>query len=137
MSTVTPFVVLAVIGAVSGSVTAWLLLRRDRPAEVLTPSAPPEPVPEEVAARLLADEYTARLASLASFAEHADGAPGRRQQCVDEILTEFEYEWPDPPAWQAELWRLLLPHLRPGSPRFWPGMDLDLDDLVLYDVDLR
>ncbi|MEU0532576.1 hypothetical protein [Amycolatopsis tolypomycina] len=137
MSTITPFAILAVIGAVSGAVTAWLLLRRDRPAEVLTPSAPPEPVPEEVEARLLADDYTTRLAALDSFAEHADGHPDRRRQCVDEILAEFGYEWPDQPAWQAELWRRLLPHLRPGSPRFWPGMDLDFDDLVLHAVDLR
>lgn len=137
MPTVTPFAVLALIGAVSGAVTAWLLLRRDRPAEVLTPSAPPEPVPEEVAARLLADDHAARLAALASFAGFADGDPTRRQECVAEILAGFRYEWPDPPAWQAELWRLLVPRLHPGSPRFWPGMDLELDRLVLHAVDLR
>ncbi|WP_206785707.1 pentapeptide repeat-containing protein [Amycolatopsis sp. MtRt-6] len=137
MSTVTPFALLALIGAVSGSVTAWLLLRRDRPAEVLTPSAPPEPVPDEVAARLLADERAARLTALASFARQADGDPGLRQECVGEILGQFEDDWPDSPEWQAELWRLLRPHLRPDSPWFWPGMDLDLAGLVLHAVDLR
>ncbi|MDS0139607.1 MULTISPECIES: pentapeptide repeat-containing protein [unclassified Amycolatopsis] len=137
MSTVTPFAVLAVIGAASGSVTAWLLLRRDRPAEVLTPSAPAEPVPDEVAARLLADEHTVRLAELASFAEQADADPERRQECVHAIAARFDDDWPDPVAWQAELWQLLRPHLRRESPRFWPGMDLDLDYLVLHAVDLR
>jgi hypothetical protein len=137
MSTVTPFAILAVIGAASGAVTAWLLLRRDRPAEVLTPSAPPEPVPEEVAARLLADEWAARLAALASFGEQADGNPELRQACVGEIVAEFDDDLLDSPEWQAELWRLLLPHLRPDSPRFWPGMDLDLDGLLLHAVDLR
>ncbi|WP_103339038.1 pentapeptide repeat-containing protein [Amycolatopsis sp. CA-126428] len=137
MSTVTPLAILALIGAVSGSVTAWLLLRRDRPAEVLIPSAPPEPVPGEVAARLVADERAARLAALASFARQADADPDLRQECVGEILTQFRSGRPDPPAWQAELWRLLLPHLRPGSPWFWPGMDLELDGLVLHAVDLR
>ncbi|MET9001515.1 pentapeptide repeat-containing protein [Amycolatopsis sp. NPDC004169] len=137
MSTVTPFAVLAVIGAVSGSVTAWLLLRRDRPAEVLTPAAPPEPVPGEVAARLLADERTARLAELTTLAERADGDLELRQECVDRILDRFRSGWPDPVAWQAELWRLLLPHLRPGAPRFWPGMDVELDHVVLHAVDLR
>jgi uncharacterized protein YjbI with pentapeptide repeats len=137
VSTLTPFPVLALIGAVSGAVAAWLLLRRDRPAQILTPSAPPEPVPDEVAVRLLADDCTARLDALARLAEQADGDPGARQGCVEEIVAQFRYRWPDQPAWQAELWRLLLPHLRPGSPRFWPGMDLLTDRQVLHDVDLR
>jgi uncharacterized protein YjbI with pentapeptide repeats len=137
MSTLTPFPLLALIGAVSGAVTAWLLLRRDRPAQVLTPSAPPEPMPAAVTARLLADEHTARLAALAGFAELADAEPARRQDCVDEIVAQLRHPWPDRPAWQAALWDLLRPHLRRASPRFWPGMYLRLERLALYDVDLR
>jgi pentapeptide repeat protein len=137
MSTLTPFPVLALIGAVSGAVTAWLLLRRDRPAQVLTPTAPPEPMPVEVVSQLLADERTARLSALASFAELADADPARRQDCVDDIVAQFRRQWPGPPTWQGELWRLLLPCLRPESSRFWPGMDLHLDHLVLFVVDLR
>lgn len=137
MSTVTPFAVLALIGAVTGAVTAWLLLRRDRPAQVLTASAPPEPMDPGVTARLLADEHTARLGALAHLAERADRDPARRQDCVEEIVAQFRYRWPDRRAWQAELWGLLLPHLRRASPRFWPGMALRVADLALHDVDLR
>jgi hypothetical protein len=137
MSTLTPFPVLALIGAVSGAVTAWLLLRRDRPAQVLTPSAPPEPMDPGVTARLMADEHASRLAALAGLAALADTDPARRQDCVDEIVAQFRYRWPDRRAWQADLWRLLLPHLRRTSPRFWPGMALRLGDLALHDVDLR
>jgi hypothetical protein len=137
MSTLTPFAVLALIGAVSGAVTAWLILRRDRPAQVLTPSAPPEAMPAGVTARLLADEYSVRLAALTQLAERADADPGRRQDCVDEIVAQFRYRWHDQREWQAQLWQLLLPHLRPGSPRFWPGTDLHFECLVLFDVDLR
>ena len=137
MSTVTPFAVLALIGAVSGGVTAWLLLRRDRPAQLLTPSAPPEPMDPGVTARLPADEHTARLAALADLAELADSDPARRQDCVGEILAQLRYRWRDQRAWQADLWRLLLPRLRRTSPRFWPGMALHLEHLALHDVDLR
>lgn len=137
MSTVTPFAVLALIGALSGAVTAWLILRRSPPVQVLTPAAPPEPMEPEVTARLLADDHTARLAALARLAELAGAEPARRQDCVDEIVAQFRYQWPDQPAWQAELWRLLLPHLRPDSPRYWPGMSLRAGSLVLHDVDLR
>ncbi|WIX99398.1 pentapeptide repeat-containing protein [Amycolatopsis mongoliensis] len=137
MSTLTPVPVLALIGAVSGAVTAWLILRRDRPVQVLTPSAPPEPMAPDVTARLLADERTARLAALAHLAELAGSDPARRQACVDEIVAQLRCRWPDRRAWQADLWRLLLPHLRRTSPRFWPGMALCLESLALHDVDLR
>ena len=137
MSTVTPFAVLALIGAASGAVTAWLILRRSPPVRVLTPSAPPEPMEPEVTARLLADDHAARLAALARLAEAADADPARRQDCVEEIAAQFRYRWPDRPAWQAELWRLLLPHLRRDSPRCWPGMSLRFGQTVLHDVDLR
>ncbi|MEU0791633.1 pentapeptide repeat-containing protein [Amycolatopsis sp. NPDC005961] len=137
MSTVTPFAVLALIGAVSGAVTAWLILRRNPPVQVLTPAAPPEPMEPEVTARLLADEYSVRLAALAGLAGRADADPARRQDCVDEIAAQLRYRWHDQPAWQAELWRLLLPHLRRDSPRFWPGMYLRAEHVVLHDVDLR
>ncbi|MEV6641902.1 pentapeptide repeat-containing protein [Amycolatopsis sp. NPDC051371] len=137
MSTVTPFAVLALIGAVSGAVTAWLVLRRSPPVQVLTPAAPPELMEPEVTAQLLADEHTARLAALDRLAELADTDPARRQDCVDEIVEQFRYRWHDQPAWQAELWRLLLPHLRRDSPRFWPGMYLRAGHVVLHDLDLR
>jgi hypothetical protein len=131
MSTLTPFPVLALIGAVSGAVTAWLLLRRDRPAEVLTPSSPPEPMPADVTSQLLADERGARLDALRSLAEEADDDPGLRQDCVDEVLAQFRT---DP---HAPLWELLREHLRRDSPRFWPGMDLHVVFALLADVDLR
>lgn len=132
MSTITPFAVLALIGAVSGAVTAWLILRRDRPAEVLTPAAPPEPVPPEVRARLLADDRTARLAALRDLAEAADGDPASRQQCVDEILGQLRHGAP-----HESLWELLRSRLRPDGPRFWPGMDLHAKSLLVAEVDLR
>ncbi|MEU8633930.1 pentapeptide repeat-containing protein [Amycolatopsis sp. NPDC048633] len=134
MSTVTPFAVLALIGAVSGAVTAWLLLRRDRPAQVLTPSAPPEPMEPEVTAQLLADDQAARVAELAHLAELADADPARRQDFVDRLLGELGYGGRET---GAELWPVLLRHLRRGSPRFWPGMDLHPESRVLHGVDLR
>ncbi|MEV7098415.1 pentapeptide repeat-containing protein [Amycolatopsis sp. NPDC051045] len=137
MSTVTPFPVLALIGAVSGSVTAWLLLRRDRPVQVLTPSAPPERVPPEVAAQLLADERAERLAALGRFAEAADADPELRQDCADEIVAHLSHYWSDWPAWQAQVWEFLLPHLNPTSSTFWPGIDLHVENLTLFCVDLR
>ncbi|MBE8525043.1 pentapeptide repeat-containing protein [Amycolatopsis sp. H6(2020)] len=137
MATVTPFAILALIGAVSGSVTAWLLLRRDRLAEVLTPSAPPEPMDEEVVRQLLADELDARLAGVHEFAELADHDPSLRQDFVDQFFVQLGYGWPVSAAWQAKLWPVLLRRLRRESPEFWPGVDLHPQALVLCDVDLR
>ncbi|MGW5721020.1 pentapeptide repeat-containing protein [Amycolatopsis sp. NPDC003865] len=133
MSTSTPLPVLALISAVSGAVTAWWMLRRDRPAAVITSPPPVAAVPTQ----LPADERAARLAGLAHFAEEADADPGLRQECVDELVAHLGHWWPDWAAWQAEVRALLLPHLRPGSPRFWPGMDLHADGCVFHDMDLR
>ncbi|MDQ7808969.1 pentapeptide repeat-containing protein [Amycolatopsis sp. A133] len=137
MSTVTPFAILALIGAVSGSVTAWLLLRRDRPAEVLTPSAPPEPMDEEVVRQLVADELDVRLAGLHEFAELADHDPSLRQNFVDQFFVQLGYGWRESAAWQAKLWPVLLTRLRRESPEFWPEMDLHPESMVLHEVDLR
>ncbi|WP_410615467.1 pentapeptide repeat-containing protein [Amycolatopsis sp. lyj-109] len=137
MSTVTPFAVLAVIGAVSGAVTAWLLLRRDRPAEVLVPSAPPECVDEEVERQLMADEFDVRLAGMLEFADLADRDPALRQEFVDQFFVQLGYGWPQSADWQAKLWPVLLRRLRRGSPQFWPGMDLHPKPMVLHDMDLR
>ncbi|GLY40673.1 hypothetical protein Amsp01_066960 [Amycolatopsis sp. NBRC 101858] len=127
MSTVTPFAVLALIGAVSGGVTAWLILRRSPPVQVLTP-----PVPE-VIVRPTAD-HSARVAELAHLAELADVDPARRQDFVDRFLARLGCGWRDT---GDEVWPVLLRHLRPGSPRFWPGIDLRGDSAVLPGVDLR
>ncbi len=137
MSTLTPFPVLALIGAVSGAVTAWLLLRRDRPAEVLTPTAPPERVDEEVELQLLADQRAVHLAVLRDFATAADDDPDLRQNCVDEVLAQFRYGSTGLEDWHAALWQLLLPRLRPGHPGFWPGMDLHGEACTMAAVDLR
>jgi hypothetical protein len=137
MSTVTPFAVLALIGAVSGAVTAWPLLRRDRSAQVLTPSVPPERMAEDVERQLLADQRAVHLAVLRNLAEAADDDPGLRQECVDEVLAQFRYGEAGLEAWHAALWQLLVPHLRPGHPAFWPGMDLRSEAPVMTAVDLR
>jgi uncharacterized protein YjbI with pentapeptide repeats len=137
MATVTPFAILALIGAVSGSVTAWLILRRDRPAEVLTPAAPWEPEAEEVERQLLADEREVRLAGVPEFAELADHDPSLRQIFVDQFFVQLGYGGSGAAAWQAKLWSVLLPRLRPGTPGFWPGIDLPPKAPVLHDLDLR
>lgn len=137
MSTVTPFAYLAVVSAVSGAITAWWRLRRDAPAQVVTPAAPPEPVDAEVTARLMADERADRLRGLGELAEEADADPELRQECVDELVAHLSHVWPEWAAWQAEVWDLLRPHLSPTSPRFWPGMDLHVEDFQLHRVDLR
>jgi uncharacterized protein YjbI with pentapeptide repeats len=137
MSTVTPFAVLAMIGAVSGSVTAWLLLGRERYAEVTYPAAGPRSFDPEIERKIFADERDVRLAGVLEFAELADRDPSLRQDFVDQFFVQLGYGWPESAAWQAKLWPVLLPRLRRGSPEFWPGMDLSPKSIVLHDVDLR
>ncbi|MFJ7214691.1 pentapeptide repeat-containing protein [Amycolatopsis sp. NPDC098790] len=137
MSTVTPFAVLALIGAGSGAVTAWALLLRDRPAQVLTPTAPPERLDPATERKIFADEREVRLAGVHEFAELADRDPALRQDFVDHFVAQLGYGWHERAAWQARLWPVLLARLRRGSRLFWPGMDLHVPPMVLHDVDLR
>ncbi|MGK3207062.1 pentapeptide repeat-containing protein [Amycolatopsis sp. MEPSY49] len=137
MSTVTPFAVLALIGAGSGAVTAWVLLRRDRPAQVLTPAARREGLDPATEWKIFADEREVRLAGVHEFARLADRDPSLRQDFVDHFVVQLGYGWHELAAWQARLWPVLLARLRRGSPRFWPGMDLHVPSMVLHDVDLR
>ncbi|MEU4254073.1 hypothetical protein AB0F15_42440 [Amycolatopsis sp. NPDC026612] len=138
MSTTTPFPVLALIGAVSGAVTAWLLLRRDRPAGVVHPATGPEAGYPEIERKIFADERDVRLAGVHEFAELADREPGLRQDFVDQFFMQLGYGWPQSAAWQAVLWPVLLRRLRRGAPEFWPGTNLHSKrPMVLHQLDLR
>ncbi|WP_020647332.1 pentapeptide repeat-containing protein [Amycolatopsis balhimycina] len=137
MSTVTPFAVLALIGAVSGAFTAWLLLRRHRYAEVVHPAAAPEAIDPVIERKIFADECDVRLTGVHEFADLADRDPSLRQDFVDQFFVQLGYTWPESAAWQAKLWPVLLRRLRRGSPEFWPGMNLYPKAMVLHDVDLR
>ncbi|MDX3189499.1 pentapeptide repeat-containing protein [Streptomyces sp. MN03-5084-2B] len=137
MSTITPFAILAVIGAVSGAVTAWLLLGREQYAEVIHPTAGPESFDPEIERKIFADERDVRLAGVHEFAELADRDPSLRQDFVDQFFVQLGHGWPQSAEWQAKLWPVLLPRLRRGSPQFWPGIDLAPKGMVLHDVDLR
>ncbi len=137
MCTVTPFAVLALIGAVSGAVTAWLLIRRDRPAEVTYLPARTESVDPAIERKIFADEREVRLAGVHEFAALADRDPSLRQDFVDQFFVHLGHGWPQSADWQAKLWPVLLPRLRRGSPEFWPGMTLHPLPIALHDVDLR
>ncbi|WP_372664686.1 pentapeptide repeat-containing protein [Amycolatopsis kentuckyensis] len=115
-------------------VTAWLVVRRDQYAEL---TAAPESAGSDGERKTFADERGTRLAGVHEFAEVADRDPALRQDFVDHVLAQLGYGWHDVAAWQARLWPVLLARLRPGSPRFWPGMDLHVAPMVLHDVDLR
>ncbi|MCR6483848.1 pentapeptide repeat-containing protein [Amycolatopsis sp. OK19-0408] len=134
MSTLAPFPVLALVAAVSGAVTAWLLARRARPAEV---SPAPGFAGSETERKTYAEERATRLAGLREFAELADRDPSARQDFVDRLFVELEHGWRETGTWPAELWPLLLARLRPASPRFWPEIDLHPRSVSLIGADLR
>ncbi|UOZ05129.1 pentapeptide repeat-containing protein [Amycolatopsis sp. WQ 127309] len=120
MSTIVPLPVLVTVALVAGVVVAWVLSRRDSGwAEVV--EAPPGSV-------LVLDE----LGTLRDFAERAQVDPALRQDWVDEVFSQLR----DTSHW-AELWQLLTSHLRPGTPGFWPGLDLRAESQVLAGTDLR
>ncbi|MER6796738.1 pentapeptide repeat-containing protein, partial [Amycolatopsis mediterranei] len=137
MATITPFAVLALIGAVAGSVAAWLLLRRDRYAEVVHPVTVRGAIDPVTERKIFADEREVRLAGVHEFAALADRDPALRQDFVDQFFVQLGYGWPESAAWQAKLWPVLRMRLRRESPEFWPGMDLHPKPMVLHEVDLR
>jgi uncharacterized protein YjbI with pentapeptide repeats len=118
----------------AGLVGAWLVVRRDSYAEV---TAEPGFTGSAAERDTYADDRGTRLAGVRAFAEFADRVPSLRQDFVDQFFVQLGYGWPGNAAWQAELWPVLLPRLRRGSPGFWPGMDLHPKSMVLHDVDLR
>ncbi|SEF21108.1 Pentapeptide repeat-containing protein [Amycolatopsis pretoriensis] len=116
-------------------VTAWLVVRRDRYAELT--AAPEEFAGSEAERKTFADDREVRLAGVHEFAELADRDPSLRQDFVDHVVVQLGYGGHDVAAWQARLWPVLLARLRRGSWLFWPGMDLHVKPIVLHDVDLR
>ncbi|WP_410674039.1 pentapeptide repeat-containing protein [Amycolatopsis sp. cmx-4-68] len=118
----------------AGLVGAWLVVRRDRYAEV---TGEPEFAGSALERDIHADDRGTRLAGVRAFAEFADRVPSLRQDFVDQLFVQLDSGWPENRAWQAELWPVLLPRLRRGSPCFWPGMDLHPKSMVLHDVELR
>jgi uncharacterized protein YjbI with pentapeptide repeats len=128
-------VVYAAVAA--GLLAAWLIVRKDRYAEVIVSAAPPEGMDPEAERRLYADEREVRLAGVLEFAAFADADPALRQGFVDLVLAQTGYGRTGFENWQVVLWELLVPRLRPASPGFWPGMDLHTEARLLHDVDLR
>ncbi|WP_328647800.1 pentapeptide repeat-containing protein [Amycolatopsis sp. NBC_00348] len=120
MSTIVPLPVLVTVALVAGVVVAWVLSRRDSGWAEVVP-APPGSV-------LVLDE----LGPLRDFAERAQVDPALRQIWVDEVIALLRGRW-----YAADLWQLLAAHLRPGTPGFWPGIDLYAEAQDLVDADLR
>ncbi|MDT7802032.1 MAG: hypothetical protein QOI78_5465 [Actinomycetota bacterium] len=124
MSTIIPLPVLVTVGLVGGGIIAWVLSRRDSGwAEVVT--APEGSV-------LLLDLPEVRFRPLREYAVRAQADPALRQDWVDQALAQLGGT-----LHPAELWQLLASHLRPGTPGFWPGMDLRAESQVLVGTDLR
>jgi uncharacterized protein YjbI with pentapeptide repeats len=124
MSTIVPFPVLVAIGLAGGALVAWVLARRDSGCAEVVP-APPGSV-------LVLDVREESFAALREFAEQAQANPALRQDWVDEVFAHLRGSQN-----AAEPWQLLASHLRPGTPGFWPGIDLRVDFQVLVLADLR
>lgn len=115
-------------------VTAWLVVRRDRYAEL---TAGPVFAGSDTERKISADDRDVRLAAVREFAERADRDPSLRQDFVDRFFGRLGHRWRETGSWPPELWPVLLARLRRGSRLFWPGMDLHVPPMVLHDVDLR
>ena len=126
--------VLLYAGVAACLVTAWQIVRRDRYAEL---TAAPAFAGSDSERKVFADEREARMDGVHEFAALADRDPSLRQDFVDHVLVQLGHGWHGVAGWQARLWPVLLARLRPGSPLFWPGMDLHVQPMVLHDVDLR
>lgn len=124
MSTIVPLPVLVTVALVVGVVVAWVLSRRDSGWAEVVP-APPGSV-------LVLDEPDDRSGPLREFAERAQEDPALRQTWVDEAVALLRGHW-----YAADRWQLLASHLRPGTPGFWPGMDLRAEAQDLVNADLR
>jgi uncharacterized protein YjbI with pentapeptide repeats len=124
MSTIVPFPVLLAIGLAGGALVAWVLSRRNSGfAEVV--AAPPGSV-------LVLDMPEVRFGPLREYAERAQANPALRQDWVDQAVAQL-----DSSLNTAELWQLLASHLRPGTPAFWPDIDLRVESQVLAATSLR
>jgi uncharacterized protein YjbI with pentapeptide repeats len=124
MSTIVPLPVLVAIALVGGALVAWVLAWRDSGYAEVVP-APPGSV-------LVLDVREESFAALRELAKQAQANPALRQDWVDEVFAQLRGSQ-NP----AELWQLLASHLRPGTPGFWPGIDLRADFQVLVVADLR
>jgi hypothetical protein len=124
MSTIVPLPVLVVIALIGGGAIAWVLSRRD--------SGFAEIVPAPAGSVLVLDVPEVHFGPLREYAIRAQTDPALRQDWVDEAFAQL-----DSTLHAAELWQLLASHLRPGTPGFWPGIDLRVEAQVLVGTDLR
>ncbi len=107
-------------------------------------SVPRPPVTRTTRVQSRVDLYArdpgARLETFRELERLAAANPERRQKVVDSVLEQLRFRgWSEMPDWQDRLWALVVPHLRPHTREFWPGIDLRLDfhcGAVLTDVDL-
>ncbi|MEU4520390.1 pentapeptide repeat-containing protein [Amycolatopsis sp. NPDC024027] len=73
-----------------------------------------------------------RLETFRELDRRAHQDPAQRQDFVDQVLGELRFNDCDRmPNWHSRLWVLVLPHLRPDGPEFWPGIDLRVEYAVL------
>jgi hypothetical protein len=78
-----------------------------------------------------------RLETFRELERRAHRDPAQRQAFVDQVLAQLWFRgWSRLPDWQARLWALVLPHLRPQEEEFWHGIDIEVECTVLTDVDL-
>ncbi|MEV6448113.1 hypothetical protein [Amycolatopsis sp. NPDC051716] len=86
---------------------------------------------------LYAPDPATRLETFRELDERAHQDPAQRQGFVDQVLAQLRFGgWSRRPDWQDRLWALVLPHLRPDGPAFWPGIDLRVEYAVLTALDL-
>ncbi|MFJ9786405.1 hypothetical protein ACIRSS_43015 [Amycolatopsis sp. NPDC101161] len=89
-------------GTIRACVTAWLVVRRDRYAEL---TAGPVFAGTDTERKVTADDREVRLAGVREFAERADRDRSLRQDFVDRFFGRLGHGWREtwPPGWTLGL----------------------------------